>query len=102
MRGPPRAAGGSAMRTTLLLVLGLVVAVSIPPLAAQEAPPPGFVSLFNGKDLGAWRIPAGDNGHWRVLDGVIDYDAESEAAGDKSLWTEKEDGDFVLRVDWRL
>jgi hypothetical protein len=62
----------------------------------------GFTPLFNGRDLTGWKVPAGDNGHWRVVDGVIDYDAESEAAGDKSLWTEKSFGDFVLRVDWRL
>src|SRR3989442_15945846 len=61
-----------------------------------------FVPLFNGRDLAGWKIPAGDNGHWRVVDGVIDYDAESEASGDKSLWTERSFGDFVLRVDWRL
>jgi hypothetical protein len=61
-----------------------------------------FVPLFNGRDLSGWKVPAGDNGHWRVVDGVIDYDAESEAAGDKSLWTDREFGDFVLRVDWRL
>ena len=61
-----------------------------------------FVPLFNGRDLAGWKIPAGDHGHWRVVDGVIDYDAESEAAGDKSLWTERSFGDFVLQVDWRL
>ena len=61
-----------------------------------------FVSLFNGRDLSGWKIPAGDNGHWRVVDGVIDYDAESEASGDKSLWSEREYGDFVLRVEWRI
>jgi hypothetical protein len=33
---------------------------------------------------------------------VIDYDAESEARSDKSLWTEREFGDFVLLVDWRI
>ena len=33
---------------------------------------------------------------------MIDYDAESEAPGDKSLWTEREFGDFVLRVEWRI
>jgi hypothetical protein len=60
------------------------------------------VSLFNGKDFTGWRVPEGDNGHWRVVDGVIDYDARSEAKGDKSLWTQKEFGDFVLRVDWRI
>jgi len=71
-------------------------------LLAQDAPPAGFTPLFNGKDLGGFRVPAGDNGHWRVVDGVIDYDAGSEAAGEKHLWTEKEFGDFTLRVDWRI
>jgi hypothetical protein len=36
------------------------------------------------------------------VDGVIDYDAESEAAGEKHLWTEKEYGDFTLRLEWRI
>lgn len=63
----------------------------------------GFTSLFNGRDLSGWIIPEGDNGHWKVLDGVIDYDACSEAPGrDKNLWTEKEYKDFTLRVDWRI
>jgi hypothetical protein len=68
---------------------------------SQDAAPPGFTRLFNGKDLAGWRVPAGDNGHWKVVDGVIDYDAESEAA-EKDLWTEKEYGDFTLRLDWRI
>ena len=62
----------------------------------------GFTPLFNGRDLAGWKVPAGDNGHWRPLDGAIDYDAESEAAGDKSLWTERAFGDFTLKVEWRL
>ena len=90
------------MTRKLVQTLLLATAVCGAPLLAQEAPPPGFVALFNGKDLGGWRVPPGDNGHWRVVDGVIDYDAESEAAGDKSLWTEREYGDLVLRVDWRI
>ena len=64
--------------------------------------PAGFVSLFNGKDLTGWKIPEGDGGHWKVVDGVIDYDAESEAKGDKALWSEVEYRDFVLQIDWRL
>jgi len=64
--------------------------------------PGGFTSLFNGKDLTGWKVPKGDNGHWKVKDGVIDYDAKSEAKGDKSLWTEKSFKDFILRVDWRF
>src|SRR5262245_55380933 len=62
----------------------------------------GFVSLFNGKDLSGWKVPERDGGHWKVVDGAIDYDAGSEASGDKNLWSEREYGDFVLRLDWRL
>ena len=64
--------------------------------------PPGFTPLFNGKDFTGWKVPEGDNGHWKVVDGVIDYDARSEAQRDKNLWTEKSFTDFVLRVDWRI
>lgn len=67
---------------------------------AQNAPK-GFVSIFNGKDFTNWRVPEGDNGHWKIIDGVIDYDAESEAK-EKHLWSEKEYGDFILQVDWRI
>lgn len=64
--------------------------------------PVGFVSIFNGKDLDGWKVPDGDNGHWKVLNGVIDYDAESEAKGNKNLWTEKSYRNFVLYVDFRI
>ena len=64
--------------------------------------PPGFVSLFNGHDLNDWKIPQGDNGHWQVLSGVIDYDAESEAEGEKHLWTKRRFQDFILYVDWKI
>ena len=70
--------------------------------AAGEQPPQGFTSLFNGRDFTGWKVPEGDNGHWKVVDGVIDYDARSEAPKDKNLFTEKSFTDFVLRVDWRI
>jgi hypothetical protein len=79
-----------------LWMLGLVA------YGGEGQPPPGFTALFNGKDFSNWKVPQGDNGHWKVMDGVIDYDAESQATGDKSLWSEREFGDFVLRVDWRI
>ena len=62
----------------------------------------GFTPLFNGRDLSGWVIPDGDNGHWKVVDGVIDYDALSEARGDKNLWTEASFRDFRLHVEWRF
>ena len=83
------------------VVLAVVCFVGLP-LAAEEPDVDGFVSLFNGQDLTGWIVPEGDNGHWKVVDGVIDYDACSEAKGDKNLWTEKEYGDFILKIDWRL
>jgi len=88
---------------SLVVLSALLALASTFSLAANSAKPPaGFVSLFNGRDLSGWKIPDGDNGHWKVLDGVIDYDARSEATGDKNLWTEKEYGDFVLKIDWRI
>lgn len=69
---------------------------------ADDRVPDGFVSLFNGKNLDGWKIPEGDNGHWKVIEGVIDYDAESEAEGNKSLWSEREYKDFEMLVDWRI
>jgi hypothetical protein len=71
-------------------------------LGSSAATQDGFTPLFNGRDFTGWKIPEGDNGHWKVVDGVIDYDAESEAKGDKSLYTEKSFGDYVLRLDWRI
>jgi Domain of Unknown Function (DUF1080) len=89
-----------AMTTKLLSAVLTATTALAAPLLAQEA---GFAPLFNGKDLAGWKIPPGDNGHWKVVDGAIDIDAESESkAEDKSLWTEREFGDFVLKVDWRI
>lgn len=88
------------MKKNLIRYLFLAAILPLPLRAAE--PPAGFTSLFDGKDLAGWVVPEGDNGHWKVLDGVIDYDAQSESKSDKNLWTEKEYGDFVLKVDWRL
>jgi hypothetical protein len=55
------------MKTLLSLLLATTLAAS----AAED----GFAPLFNGKDLTHWTLPEGDNGHWMVVDGVIDYDA---------------------------
>ncbi|MGI8784621.1 MAG: 3-keto-disaccharide hydrolase [Acidobacteriota bacterium] len=80
--------------------VALLVLVSMLCVFGQKAD--GFVTIYNGQDFTGWKVPAGDNGHWKIVDGVIDYDAQSEAATDKNLWTEKEYGDFTLRVDWRI
>ncbi len=88
------------MRT--LSAVALLLFVSGTSIAGEPEPPKGFVALFNGKDFTNWKVPEGDNGHWKIVDGVIDYDASSAAPGDKNLWSEKSYADFVLLVDWRI
>ncbi len=83
-------------------LLALLATAAGPAIAATAAPGAGFVSLFNGHDLAGWKLPAGDNGHWRVADGVIDYDAASEAPGEKHLLTDASFENFRLHVEWRI
>ncbi|WP_165251379.1 3-keto-disaccharide hydrolase [Paludisphaera soli] len=87
----------TGIRLAAIAALGLL---TISAARAEDAD--GFTPIFNGKDLAGWTVPEGDGGHWKVVDGAIDYDAESEAKGDKNLWTEREYGDFTLRIDWRI
>ncbi len=61
-----------------------------------------FTPLFDGGDLAKWIVPDGDGGHWKVMDGVIDYDARSMAKGRKDLVSRESFGDFVLKLDWRI
>ena len=91
------------MKTLNLICVMLILC---PYMFGQECPnpagiPEGFEVLFNGKDFTNWKVPSGDNGHWKILEGVIDYDAQSEAA-EKDLWTERVFEDFILYVDWRI
>src|SRR3954467_15786079 len=81
-----------------VLVCTAAMVLAAPPGTASEE---GFRTLFDGRDLGQWIIPEGDNGHWKVLDGVIDYDARSEAPDNKNLVSKQEFGDFVLKLAWR-
>lgn len=83
----------TAIVVTSLLVVGHI---------NRAETPESFTSLFDGRTFAGWKVPEGDNGHWRIVDGVIDYDGESEAPKDKNLWTEKTYKDFVLLVDWRI
>src|SRR5687767_1867610 len=87
-------------KPSVLAALAIALCAVSNPAATQTAD--GFTSLFNGRDFTGWKVPAGDNGHWKILNGVIDYDAESEAKDDKNLATEKAYRDFVLQLDWRI
>ena len=92
--------------TKIKLILSLIILAAFTSVCAAQDKniyeDQGFVKIFNGKDLTGWVAPEGDNGHWSVIDGVIDYDARSEAMGDKNLWTEKKYKDFCLHIEWRF
>jgi hypothetical protein len=99
----PRLVTRFVLYPSALALAGLLSLALLPVTrAADNQPPAGFTALFNGRDFSNWKVPEGDNGHWKVVDGLIDYDAGSEANGDKSLWTAREYGDFVLHADWRI
>ena len=89
------------------MILGIVLIFTISIAFAcsqQQVDAEGFTSLFNGTNLDGWKIPEGDNGHWKVTGGVIDYDGKSEAPEgvDKNLWSNESYKNFILKIDWRL
>ena len=92
----------AVIRLAVICVLAVVGPIGAAESTKDNVPPDGFRALFNGKDFAGWKVPEGDNGHWKITNGVIDYDASSEAPGDKSLWSNEAFGNFVLRVDWRI
>jgi hypothetical protein len=92
------------IRTAWALVGMLLLSAGVTCLAAGDRDvPEGFTPLFNGKDLSGWKLPPGEEVHWKVHDGILDHDGLAESdQGERSPWTEKSYKDFVLRVDWRL
>lgn len=59
---------------------------------------PGFVPLFNGRDLDGWILKGGRWPGYLVENGVIVCPAE----GGGNLFTVKEYADFILKLEWRL
>ncbi|MBT7854200.1 MAG: DUF1080 domain-containing protein [Opitutae bacterium] len=56
----------------------------------------GFVSLFNNENLDGWITPSGEH-DWKVIDGVIDYEARGG-----NLTTKKSFRDYILQIEWRF
>ena len=108
----------------LLGLLALVVcwgASPSPAVAKPAEPPPGFIALFNGKDLSGWcgrghvhprefrELPIEERAkqqkladedlakHWRVEDGILINDGAGVFCT-----TVKEYRDFELLVDWKM
>jgi hypothetical protein len=67
--------------------------------AADEEPPTGFASLFNGKDLSGWKVNAdGKLDKWGAKDGLL----FTRGGGGGWLMTEDEYDDFELLLEFRL
>ncbi|HET6883411.1 MAG TPA: PVC-type heme-binding CxxCH protein [Pirellulales bacterium] len=64
----------------------------------------GLRSIFDGVSFAGWRYRDEYQDHWVADDGVIRTDGKLQVkrGEDRDLWTQKEYGDFVLVVDWRL
>ena len=109
----------SAKRICLLMVAALSVCIG-PGQPLRAATPPGFTSLFNGKDLTGWKglvanpkqraamstsaLAAAQSqadermrAHWKVVDGTLEFDGKGD-----SLCTVKDYGNFELYVDWKI
>ena len=86
------------MRLLRLALLPVFVALVVTPARSDDPKPPeGFTALFNGKDLTGWK-PTGKAEVWKVEDGAIVV----EQGGGGYLLTEKEYGDFELRLEYKL
>ncbi len=97
-------------RTPSLVLLASVAIALKSVLAADFKPEPGFVSLFNGRDLSGWcysatekfdgKIAASD-GRFSAKDGVFIVHPKDPRLAQK-IWTTREfPQDFVLRLEFR-
>jgi hypothetical protein len=85
------------MRSSLLAA-GVVLALTAAATRADDAKPPeGFTALFNGKDLTGWKA-TGKTDVWKAEGGAIAV----EKGGGGYLMTEKEYGDFELRLEYKM
>lgn len=79
----------------MLFAAFLALFLTIPSFAGD--PPKGFESLFNGKDLAGWKS-TGNAKVWGAENGVI----FCQGGGGGWLMTEKEYGDFELRLEYKM
>lgn len=112
------------MKTFLLLTT--VLFLSVPQVRSEDwSPEPGFISLFNGKDLTGWcfrakvdkkapnvgevetrfdgQAASNDNGRYRAKDGVltVNYPQGAERLISQLYTVEEFAGDFILKLEFR-
>lgn len=86
----------AAALLTALLAAGL----ARPSAVADDE---GWIKLFNGKDLTGWKVyfPPNKNADPDKLIQVKDGEIAVEGSVNGYLRTEKDYGDFILKVEWR-
>jgi len=114
----------SFLTPLLALVISASAQAADKPADARpdNTPPPGFVALFNGKDMTGWHGLAVDKGpvvqakmsrdelaaaqkkadqrmrdHWRVENGMLVFDGKGD-----SLVSIKDYGNYELQLDWKI
>jgi hypothetical protein len=66
--------------------------------AIEKDVPEGFQPLFNGKDLTGWKVHNGQMSSWGASDGIL----FTSGANGGWLMTEKEYGDFEVRLEFKV
>jgi len=91
----------STLRTVgLLVVASLGVAFAHTPTWATDVlPTASLPSIFNGRDLTGWQVPA--EPYWKVVDGVLVGQSDDAKQG-SMLYTEQAYGDLVVEGEVRF
>lgn len=92
------------MRHVVTGWLALVLAVVSAPLAAVADDADGFVSIFDGKQLGQWD---GNPDYWRVENGAIVGEnpadpAKATKGNTFCVWRAEEPGDFEFKLEYKI
>jgi hypothetical protein len=82
----------------LSLIAALLALSPARPADKEKDVPEGFTPLFDGKDLDGWKVFDGKKDAWGVEDGMI----VTKSGGGGWLLTDKEYGDFEVRVDFKM
>jgi hypothetical protein len=80
-----------------VLLPGLILLILSLAAGAADAPA-GFGPLFNGKDLSGWKVHGGKLESWGAADGLL----FTSGSGGGWLMTEREYGDFELRLEYKV
>src|SRR5437868_4578472 len=85
------------MRRWMLIPLAALWCAAPAARPAGDKIPEGFTALFNGRDLTGWKA-TGDMKVWGAEGGVMFV----QGGGGGWLMTEKEYGDFELRLEYKM